>query len=50
MATVTKKLLLDVSRKNLLPNVIAKQYDTDSRFLKPQNRIYPNSLNEIKRR
>ena len=36
MATVTKKLLLDVSRKNLLPNIVAKQYDTDSRFLTVQ--------------
>ena len=36
MATVTKKLSLDVSRKNLLPNIIAKQYDTDSRFLTVQ--------------
>ena len=33
MATVTKKISLDVSRKNLLPNIIAKQFDTDSRFL-----------------
>lgn len=33
MATVTKKLSLDVSRRNILPNIVAKQYDTDSRFL-----------------
>lgn len=33
MATVTKKIALDVSRKNLIPNIIAQQFDTDSRRL-----------------
>ena len=33
MATVTRKFYIDVSRRNILPNIVAKQYDTDSRFL-----------------